>query len=200
MFEIARRLTLAEQAEILSACRHVIQQAPLFTKTMPPTGAAFRYQCTSAGRYGWISDRTGFRYVQQHPVTQHPFPPLPPIIDQLATDIASQYDLALRPETALINWYAADGKLGLHQDKTEISRAPVISISIGDDCVFIMGGMKRTDKKQDMILQSGDVLIMGAEDRLRFHGVKKIISGTTPPELNLKQPGRLNITVRQVYT
>ena len=176
----------------------VIEQAPLFIKTMP-TGAAFRYRCTSAGRYGWISDKAGFRYVDAHPITSLPFPQMPPLIEQIASEAAIQYGLHIKPESALINWYDHDGTLGLHQDKTEISRAPVVSISIGDDCVFIVGGLKRTDRKSELILKSGDVLIFGAEDRLIFHGVKKIIPLTAPRELGLKQAGRLNITVRQVY-
>jgi alkylated DNA repair protein (DNA oxidative demethylase) len=199
VLEIVRCLTIEEQHAILDACRKVIAKAPLFTKTMPPNGAAFRYQCTSAGDFGWVSDQQGFRYVREHPVTQKQFPPIPRLIRQIAIDAAKQYGLNIRPESALINWYGEDGQLGLHQDKTEISRAPVISISIGDDCVFIVGGLKRSDPKREYILQSGDVLIMGEEDRLIFHGVKKIIPGTAPTALKLKRDGRLNITVRQVY-
>ncbi len=198
MLEIVRRLTLAQQLGILNDCRQIIEVAPLFTKIMP-TGAAFRYRCTSAGDYGWISDRKGYRYVQQHPHTQQSFPAMPASIRQTAIEVAAAYGLTIRPESALINWYEADGQLGLHQDKTEISRAPVISISIGDDCVFIAGGTRRSDPKREFVLHSGDILIMGEADRLAFHGVKKILAGTAPVDLGLKQAGRLNITVRQVY-
>jgi|FLYN01.1.fsa_nt_gi alkylated DNA repair protein (DNA oxidative demethylase) len=198
MIEVVRRLTIAEQREILDACQAVIEQAPLFRKIMP-TGAKFRYLCTSAGQYGWISDRQGYRYASQHPVTKQNFPLMPPIIRDIAIDAAARAGLSLRPESALINWYDRKGTLGLHQDKTEKSLAPVVSISIGDDCVFIVGGLERTDPKRNMILKSGDVLVMGAEHRLIFHGVKKILPGTRPPELDFKEDGRLNITVRQVY-
>lgn len=198
MLEVIRCLTITEQVNLLSNCRQVIELAPLFTKTMP-TGAAFRYRCTSAGDYGWISDRQGYRYVQQHPHTHRAFPAMPDRIRQLAIEAAAACGLTIRPESALINWYDIDGQLGLHQDKTEISRAPVISISIGDDCVFIAGGTQRSDPKREFILHSGDVLVMGEAHRLAFHGVKKILGGTAPAELGLKQAGRLNITVRQVY-
>ncbi len=198
MIEIARRLSIEAQLDLLAQCKAVIQQAPLFTKTMP-TGAAFRYRCTSAGKYGWISDKKGFRYVSKHPHTNSSFPPIPPLIKQIAVDSVAQYGLHIRPESALINWYDPDSTLGLHQDKTEASRAPVVSISIGDDCVFIIGGLKRNDPKRELVLKSGDVFVFGAEDRLIFHGVKKIIPATAPPELGLEQAGRLNITVRQVY-
>src|SRR3954462_14022511 len=126
VIEIARRLTLEEQLELMEACRDVVRQAPLFQKTMP-TGANFRYLCTSAGRYGWMSDRKGYRYEENHPLTQTAFPPMPENIERIAVETAAQYELALRPESALINWYGEDGTLGLHQDKTEKCLAPVIS-------------------------------------------------------------------------
>jgi alkylated DNA repair protein (DNA oxidative demethylase) len=198
MIEVVRQLTIDEQIEVLNRCREVIQQAPLFRKVMP-TGAKFQYLCTSAGEYGWISDRKGYRYTDQHPLTSQHFPAMPKLIHDIAEAAAAHYGLSVRPESALINWYDKKGKLGLHQDKTEISRAPVVSISIGDDCVFIVGGLERTDPKEDMILKSGDALVMGAEHRLIYHGVKKILPGTRPPELGFKEDGRLNITVRQVY-
>ncbi len=197
MIEVVHTLSLAEQKAVLDVCRAVVEEAPLFQKVMP-TGAKFRYLCTSAGQYGWISDKRGYRYVEAHPVTNAQFPAIPPIIHDIAVQAAHSCGLAIRPETALINWYDTNGQLGLHQDKTEISRAPVVSISIGDDCVFIIGGDKRTDPKQDIILKSGDVLIMGAEHRLIFHGVRRILPDTAPAELGLKQAGRVNITVRQV--
>ncbi len=198
MIEIVRRLSIDEQHMLLQACRDVVGQAPLFTKIMP-TGAAFRYRCTSAGAYGWMSDRKGYRYETHHPVTGHVFPQIPVCIQQVAVEAAAAYDLSLEPQTALINWYDCDSQLGLHQDKTEVSKAPVVSISLGDDCVFIIGGLKRSDPKSNITLTSGDVLVMGEEHRYIFHGVKKIIPNTAPAELNLRQPGRINITVRQVY-
>lgn len=198
MLEVVLHLSMAEQQQVLQACREIAGQAPLFRKTMP-TGAAFRYLCTSAGPYGWVSDRRGYRYVQQHPLTGREFPPIPAIISDIAIRAAECCGLGIRPETALMNWYDKHGKLGLHQDKTEHSLAPVVSISIGDDCIFIAGGNQRTDPKTEFILRSGDVLVMGAEHRLIYHGVKKILPGTAPAELELREDGRVNITVRQVY-
>ena len=196
MFEVIHQLTCQEQHEVVVACRQIIAEAPLFTKTMP-SGAAFRYRCTSAGDYGWTSDRKGFRYVNHHPQTRNHFPPIPTLIHRIAVDAAASCGLTMRPESALINWYGPDGKLGLHQDKTEVSRAPVVSISLGDDCVFLVGGPRRTDAKEEIILKSGDVLVMGAEHRLCFHGVRKIVAGTAPAGLDVD--GRLNVTIRQVY-
>lgn len=198
MFEVIRQLTLEEQIALTEICRDIVKQAPLFQKTMP-TGGIFHYLCTSVGEYGWLSDKKGYRYETQHPVAGAAFPPIPPLIHEIAVQAVAHYGLTIRPETALINWYAADGNLGLHQDKTEVSRAPVVSISLGDDALFIKGGMQRSDPKETIILKSGDVLVMGAEHRLAYHGIKKILPGTAPLALGFKQAGRINITVRQVY-
>jgi len=198
MIEVARRLALDEQIALMDACRAVIKQAPLFQKTLP-TGANFRYLCASAGRYGWMSDRKGYRYEDTHPLTHATFPSMPSVIDRIAQETAEQYGLTLRPESALINWYGEDGSLGLHQDKTEKCLAPVISIRLGDDCLFPIGSTRKSDPKHDIVLHSGDILIMAAEHRLVFHGVKKILPGTAPAELGFEHAGRINITVRQVY-
>jgi alkylated DNA repair protein (DNA oxidative demethylase) len=198
MFEVTFTLDIAAQQALLQICRTIVQTAPLFQKIMP-TGAKFNYLCTSAGQYGWLSDQGGYRYTLQHPVTHQPFPPIPPEIEAIAQRAVAHYGLTLRAETALINWYSANSTLGLHQDKTEISRAPVVSISLGDSCVFICGGLQKKDPKDKLILQSGDVLVMGAEHRLAYHGVRRILPQTAPAELGLKQPGRINITIRQVY-
>ena len=198
MIEVVYTLHMDIQQELLKLCRHIVKQAPLFQKTMP-TGAKFRYLCTSAGQFGWLSDKKGFRYETHHPETGLPFPPMPDLIRDIAIDAAAQYDLSIRPESALINWYEADSKLGLHQDKTEKCDAPVISISLGDSCLFTIGGETRNAKKHDVTLASGDVLVMGAEHRYIFHGVKKILPDTAPPELGMKNTGRVNLTIRQVY-
>ena len=198
MIEVVRKLDIDTQIQLLEACRIIVANAPLFQKTMP-TGAKFKYLCTSAGDYGWLSDRKGYRYEEYHPITQHHFPPIPDIIRNLSIAVVENLGQSIIPQSALINWYAEDGTLGLHQDKTEESLAPVVSFSLGDDCLFTIGGLTRTGKKRNITLHSGDILIMGGEDRLIFHGVKKIIPHTAPSELNMKQSGRVNITVRQVY-
>lgn len=198
MIEVVHKLNIDTQNEILEDCRAIVQKAPLFQKTMP-TGANFKYLCTSAGDYGWLSDRKGYRYEQIHPITQRQFPPIPPTIYNLSIEIVERLGLSIKPQSALINWYSEGSTLGLHQDRTEESLAPVVSFSIGDDCIFTIGGLKRTGKKHNIILHSGDVLVMSEEHRLVFHGVKKIIPNTTPIGLNIKQSGRINITVRQVY-
>lgn len=198
MIEVVRKLDIDTQIQLLEECRKIVSSAPLFQKTMP-TGANFKYLCTSAGDYGWMSDRKGYRYEEHHPITQQKFPPIPDIIRDLSIEIVENLGYKINPQSALINWYTEDSTLGLHQDKTEESLAHVVSFSLGDDCLFTIGGLKRTGKKRNITLHSGDILVMGGEDRLVFHGVKKIIPNTAPPELEMKQSGRVNITVRQVY-
>lgn len=198
MIEVVQKLDITTQLELLEACRTIVVDAPLFQKTMP-TGANFKYLCTSAGEYGWLSDRKGYRYEETHPITQRHFPPIPQIIYDLTLEVTESIGEKIIPQSALINWYTIDSTLGLHQDKTEKSNAPVVSFSLGDDCLFTIGGLKRSDKKRNITLHSGDILVMGGEHRYIFHGVKKIIPDTAPPQLNMKQNGRVNITVRQVY-
>jgi DNA oxidative demethylase len=198
MYEVAFTLSFETQIELLQICRQIAEEAPLFQKTMP-TGAKFNYLCTSAGQYGWISDKKGYRYEEQHPVTKQAFPKIPALIEEIAVKAAAKYGKSIRPESALINWYAADSTLGLHQDKTEKCDVPVISISLGDDCLFVKGSTERNSPKENLRLYSGDVFVMGGEHRYHFHAVKKIYPNTAPVELGMKQAGRVNITVRQVY-
>lgn len=198
MFDVVMSLPIETQITLLEECRETIRQAPLFQKTMP-IGAKFKYLCTSAGAYGWTSDSKGFRYIEYHPTTEENFPNIPEIVIEIAIQAAEKCGLTLHPQTALINWYSDKSTLGLHVDKTEKCDAPVVSISLGDDCLFVKGGVKKNSPKESVTLQSGDVFVMGGEHRYHYHGVKKILAHTAPIELGLTQSGRVNITVRQVY-
>lgn len=197
VYEVVYQLPLETQKELLKVCREIVAEAPLFQKTMK-NGKNFNYLCTSAGDYGWMSDGKGYRYEQAHPTTQAAFPAIPPLIHNIAIEAAEHCGLSLRPETALINWYSESGSLGLHQDVTEECDAPVVSISIGDDCKFIKGGAERKSSQKTITLHSGDVFVMGGAERFYFHGVRHIIPNTAPQELEMKQAGRVNITIRQV--
>ncbi|WP_072319909.1 alpha-ketoglutarate-dependent dioxygenase AlkB [Microcystis aeruginosa] len=91
--------------------------------------------------------------------------------------------------TCLINKYTENSSLGLHQDNTEKNlQAPIISISLGATGIFQIGGFKRSDPIKEIALESGAILILSGEDRMRFHGLKKITNG-------LK---RINLTIRQI--
>jgi alkylated DNA repair protein (DNA oxidative demethylase) len=129
-----------------------------------------------------------------------PVQPLPKNLAALATRIAADAGQALAPDLCIMNWYGADGRMGLHQDKDE-SRAsidagrPVVSVSIGDTARFLFGGLRRKDPVEALMLASGDAFVFGGPARLRYHGVSRIIPGTAPPDLGLD--GRFNLTFRQ---
>lgn len=103
---------------------------------------------------------------------------------------------AYRPDVALVNFYDDTAKMGMHQDKDERSREPVVSLSIGDSCLFRFGNTENRSKPYaDLTLASGDMFVFGGPSRLAFHGVPKIYPGTAPPDCGLAN-GRLNITLR----
>lgn len=195
-FLLKSRLSKAIQQKILAAARTVVVQAPLFRPTMP-SGQSFNYSMTNCGELGWVADRHGYRYQQLHPHTFKVFPAIPQVIKNLAVEIAKETgNDDFYPQSCLINLYRKGEKLGLHQDSTEENKsAPIISVSLGDSGIFVLGGCLRTDETKPYIVQSGDVIVMGGESRNFFHAFK----GTIPNTSNLlKSGGRLNLTIRQV--
>jgi alkylated DNA repair protein (DNA oxidative demethylase) len=102
-----------------------------------------------------------------------------------------------RPDAVIANLYASGARLGLHQDAEEPSDAPVVTISLGDSCLFRIAGVaRRSAPFTDIELQSGDLLVFGGPSRRIYHGVPKVYDGTAPHGLGLP-PGRLSITVRE---
>jgi DNA alkylation damage repair protein AlkB len=129
-----------------------------------------------------------------------PVPPLPDNFKALARECAAAVGMTLDPDLCILNHYDASGRMGVHQDKDETPRSisaglPVVSISLGDTARFLFGGLRRRDAVEAMPLESGDVFVFGGPARLRYHGVSRVIPGTSPPELALS--GRLNLTFRQ---
>ncbi len=149
------------------------------------------------GDLGWVADRSGYRYQQYHPETKKRFPAIPQVIDELAIRIAKETgNDDFYPESCLLNLYGKGEKLGLHKDNTEKNlSAPIISISLGDTGIFVLGGPLRTDETKQYIIQSGDAIVMSGESRNFFHSFKGIIPNTSNL---LKNGGRLNLTIRQV--
>jgi alkylated DNA repair protein (DNA oxidative demethylase) len=129
-----------------------------------------------------------------------PAPPLPEQFRRIAAEAAAAAGYAFDPDICLINLYDADGRLGLHQDKDERAEtiaagAPIVSVSLGAAAQFLLGGLRRRDPLETIRLESGDVFVMGGPDRLRYHGVRRILPGTAPPALGLE--GRINLTFRR---
>lgn len=183
----------AAQGELLAAIRAVLTAAPLYTARMPQSGRPLSVRVSNCGSHGWISDERGYRYDPTHPVTGLPWPPIPERLIVLWDDVARY---AAPPEACLINFYDRTAKMGLHQDRDEADfAAPVVSISLGDDCLFRVGGQHRRDSTKSIRLSSGDVLVLGGEARLAFHGVDRIYPGTSNL---LAEGGRINLTLRRV--
>jgi DNA oxidative demethylase len=181
------------QAGLLAAIREVLAAAPLFTPRMPKSGRPFSVCMSNCGRLGWLSDAAGYRYEPVHPATGRPWPPIPDMLLALWSDVARYPRL---PEACLINFYGPGTKMGLHQDRDEADfAAPVVSVSLGDSCLFRVGGRQRGDASRSFRLNSGDVLALGGEARLAFHGVDRIYSGTSTL---LAEGGRINLTMRRV--
>lgn len=196
-FLFKSKLTKVAQEEILAAARAIVRQAPLFRPTMPGSGQPFNYLMTNCGDWGWIADKNGYRYQENHPETGKSFPGMPQAIKELAIALAKETGNGdFCPASCLLNFYRKGAKLGLHQDNTENNlSAPIISISLGDTGIFVLGGKHRTDETKQYIIQSGDCIVMSGESRNYFHAFKGIVPNTSSL---LKNGGRLNLTIRQV--
>jgi len=181
------------QAALLAAVRGVLANAPLFIPRMPKSGRLFTVRMSNCGPLGWVSDEGGYRYQPEHPETGKPWPPMPAMLLAVWDELARFGD---RPEACLINFYGPTAKMGLHQDRDEADfDAPVISISLGDSCLFRVGGLKRNEPTRSVRLGSGDVVVLGGAARLAFHGVDRIYPGTSSL---LPEGGRINLTLRRV--
>lgn len=187
-------LDKATQEALVEIVRTIVTEAPLYTPAMPKSGKEMSVRMTNCGSLGWVTDKErGYRYQATHPVTGKPWPAIPDMLLDIWHDTAES---DVTPEACLINYYDPTAKMGLHQDRDEKElSAPVLSISLGDDCLFRVGGVKRDDPTTSFRLSSGDVVVIGGEGRLAFHGVDRIYPGTS---MLLKREGRINLTLRRV--
>jgi alkylated DNA repair protein (DNA oxidative demethylase) len=181
------------QDALLIAVRDVIARAPLYTPKMPTGGQPMSVMMTNCGPLGWITDPKGYRYEPTHPLTGIPWPPIPAMLLDAWRELA---EYPCEPEACLVNFYGAQAKMGLHQDRDEADfAAPVLSISLGDTAVFRIGGHSRRDPTHSLRIASGDALVLAGEARLAFHGVDRILPGTSTL---LAEGGRFNLTLRRV--
>ncbi|NTG47717.1 alpha-ketoglutarate-dependent dioxygenase AlkB [Agrobacterium rhizogenes] len=183
-----------QQEALVEAIRNVVTEAPLYTPAMPGTGKEMSVRMTNCGSLGWVTDKQhGYRYQPTHPVTGRPWPAIPPQLLELWANIAG-YEKP--PEACLVNFYNDGARMGLHQDRDEQDlAAPVLSISLGNTCLFRVGGLNRNDRTLSFKLSSGDIVVLGGEGRLCFHGVDRIHPATSTL---LKNGGRINLTLRRV--
>jgi alkylated DNA repair protein (DNA oxidative demethylase) len=187
-------LDVETQEALVEDIRKVVEAAPLFIPTMPRSGKPMSVRMTNCGPLGWVTDQErGYRYQATHPVTGRPWPPIPARLLALWDTVSGW---AAPPQACLVNFYSQDARMGLHQDRDEQDlTAPVVSISLGDTCLFRVGGARRDDRTLSFKLKSGDVVILGGEGRLAFHGVDRIYPATSAL---LKNGGRINLTLRRV--
>jgi DNA oxidative demethylase len=187
-------LDRAAQEALVGDIRAVVSAAPLFTPKMPKTGKEMSVLMTNCGLLGWVTDKElGYRYQATHPVTDRQWPVMPALLTALWNELAAYPHPA---EACLVNFYASDAKMGLHQDRDEQDfNAPVLSVSLGDACLFRVGGTRREDKTVSFRLESGDVVLISGRNRLAFHGVDRIYPDSS---MLLKHGGRINLTMRRV--
>jgi DNA alkylation damage repair protein AlkB len=197
-FHFARRLSIADQAALVDRCRALVDGAVPAYVPVVRGGGTMHVRMLCLGRH-W-NGKT-YRYeTHRSDFDNLPAPPLPADFAELARDIADAAGMTLAPDLCILNYYDADGRMGLHQDKDESEPSiaaglPVVSISLGDTARFMFGGVRRKDPVEARLLESGDAFVFGGPARLRFHGVSRIVPDTAPPELRLK--GRFNLTFRQ---
>jgi alkylated DNA repair protein (DNA oxidative demethylase) len=184
-------IPMGEQPDWVADLRAVVAAAPLIAP-VTPGGRPMSVRMTAAGRLGWVTDRAGYRYAPRHP-GGGPWPPIPPRVLALWHRVTG---LAREPDCCLINFYGEGARMGLHQDRDEGDFSfPVLSVSLGDEGLFRMGGTERNAPTRSIWLRSGDVVVMGGEARLAWHGIDRIRHGSSTL---LPQGGRINLTLRVV--
>lgn len=183
----------AAQATLRDTVLAILAEAPPFRPTMPRTGQPFSVRMSNCGPLGWVSDAAGYRYQPVHPKTGRPWPAIPEILLDAWSRLGG---FAAPPEACLINLYEGEARMGLHQDRDEDEPdAPVVSLSLGETAMFRIGGTTRRAPTRSFRLASGDALVLGGPARFAFHGVDRIISGSSRL---LPAGSRINLTLRRV--
>jgi alkylated DNA repair protein (DNA oxidative demethylase) len=182
------------QHDLLTAIEEIIAQSP-FRHMSTPGGHQMSVAMTNCGSLGWVTDRTGYRYDGNDPLSGKPWPGMPPIFRELAGQAAAQAGFAgFVPEACLVNRYEPGARMSLHQDRDEKNYdAPIVSVSLGLPAIFLWGGLKRADRPARYRLEHGDVVVWGGRSRLFFHGVAPLADG----EHALLGRKRINLTFRK---
>jgi DNA alkylation damage repair protein AlkB len=197
-FHLERHLAITEQRAIADQCRALIDGAVPAYVPVVRGGGKMHVRMLCLGRH-W--NGTSYTYeATRSDFDGLPAPPLPDEFKALAERTAAAVGMRLDADLCILNYYDADGRMGLHQDKDESRESlaagiPVVSISIGDTARFLFGGLRRREPVEAWLLQSGDAFVFGGPARLRYHGVSRIIPGSAPPQLEMT--GRFNLTFRQ---
>ncbi len=184
----------AEQEALRDVVFERMRAGPLYIPRMPKSGQPMRVRMTNFGELGWVTDKErGYRYQPLHPETERPWPEMPPKVLELWRELSNY---PAEPQACLVNLYEGDARMGLHVDSDEEAwDAPVLSISLGDTALFRIGGPVRSDPTRSVRLASGDVCMLAGPSRRAYHGVDRILNGTSRL---LSKGGRINLTVRRV--
>jgi len=190
--KILRGFACAEEKAFLDCVAQIAALAP-FRHLSTPGGHRMSVAMTNCGVLGWVSDRMGYRYDAIDPESGKRWPPMPASFFKLATNAAASAGFpGFAPEACLINRYEPGARLSLHRDEGDFA-APIVSVSFGIEAVFLLGGLKRTDKAERILLEHGDVAVLGGEARMRFHGVLPLKRQFHP----LTGEQRINLTFRK---
>jgi DNA alkylation damage repair protein AlkB len=197
-FHLNRFLQVADQRALVDQCRGLVDGAVPAYVPVVRGGGKMHVRMLCLGRH-WNGKTYKYEAVRSD-YDQLPVPPLPDTFIALASDIARFAGMRLDPDLCILNYYGAEGRMGLHQDKDESPRSiaaglPVVSVSLGDTARFLFGGLRRREPIEARLLESGDAFVFGGPARLRYHGISRIVRGTAPPELDMT--GRFNLTFRQ---
>jgi alkylated DNA repair protein (DNA oxidative demethylase) len=197
-FHLPRALSVERQRALVDRCRALVDGAVPAYVPVVRGGGRMHVRMLCLGRH-W-NGKTYTYEPTRSDFDNLPAPPLPEEFIALARDLAGAAGMGFAPDLCILNYYDAESRMGLHQDKDEAARSleaglPVVSVSLGDTARFLFGGLKRKDPVETIRLESGDAFVFGGPSRLRFHGVSRIVLNTAPPELELA--GRFNLTFRQ---
>ncbi|MEN0117490.1 MAG: DNA oxidative demethylase AlkB [Agrobacterium cavarae] len=190
---LMRGCALAQADELIADIHRISSSAP-FRHMVTPGGFSMSVAMTNCGTHGWVTDRRGYRYERQDPLTGENWSPMPESFLSLAVSAANEAGYPdFLPNACLINRYESGAKMSLHQDKDEkdFSR-PIVSVSLGLPVAFQFGGLQRTDPVTKYPLQHGDVVVWGGPSRLFYHGVLTLKDGIHEKA----GPFRYNLTFR----
>ena len=190
--KVLRGFAISEEKALLEGVAEIAARAP-FRHLVTPGGYRMSVAMTNCGALGWVSDRTGYRYDANDPESGGRWPRMPDDFARLAGEAAAQAGFgSFVPDACLINRYEPGAKLSLHQDEGDPA-APIVSVSFGVAAMFLLGGLKRSDRAERILLEHGDVVVLGGEARMRFHGVLPLKRQFHP----LTGEQRINLTFRK---
>jgi alkylated DNA repair protein (DNA oxidative demethylase) len=197
-FHLSGFLSLDEQRALADECRALVDGAVPAYVPVVRGGGRMHVRMLCLGRH-WNGQRYAYEPTRSD-FDGLPVPPLPEHFRELARSCAAAAGMRLDADLCILNYYDADGRMGLHQDKDEDPQSlaagvPVVSISVGDTARFVFGGMRRRDPVLPIALASGDAFVFGGPARLAYHGVTRTVPGSAPPDVGMI--GRFNLTFRQ---